>query len=152
MRQLYTRRTFVFTGTAVLVLLALSVRYGSAQAQNGEGDAWMSMNSDTRFGFVFGYTIGLNSGFTQGCVAYYKIAPPQKPHSLHDDLFGRCTSKGFGFSKPPAFYEKQITDFYTSFPADRKVPFEEVLKKLSDSENMTAQQIHDWFKEHGHGK
>jgi hypothetical protein len=136
----------------VLILLALSVRHSSAQAQNGEGDAWMSMNSDTRFGFVFGYTIGLNRGFTQGCIAYDKIVPSQKPHSLHDDLFVKCTSKGFGFSKPVPFYEKQITDFYTSFPADRKVPFEEVLKKLSDSENMTPQQMHEWFKEHGHGK
>jgi hypothetical protein len=43
-------------------------------------------------------------------------------------------------------------DFYTSFPADRDVPFEEVLKKLSDSEDMTPQQMHEWFKEHRHKK
>jgi len=110
------------------------------------------MNSDTRHGFVWGYTIGLTRGFAQGCNAYYQIAPPQAPHSLQDDLFGKCITKGFGFSKPVAYYEKQITDFYTSFPTDRNVPFEDVLKKLSDSENMTPQQMHAWFKEHGHTK
>ncbi len=49
-------------------------------------------------------------------------------------------------------YVKQVTDFYESFPSDRTVPFEEVAKKLSDSENMTPQQMHKWFEEHGHRK
>ncbi|MBZ5540144.1 MAG: hypothetical protein LAN61_06440 [Acidobacteriia bacterium] len=152
MKHPHSYRALVFVGTVLAVLLALFVHYTSAQTYNREGDAWLSMNSDTRLGFVWGYTIGLSRGFAQGCEAYYEVAPPQEPHSFQDDLFGKCATRGVGFSKPVAYYEKQITDFYTSFPAERKVPFEDVLKKLSDSENMTPQQMHEWFKEHGYKK
>jgi hypothetical protein len=121
----------------------------SGQTQHGDGDAWISLNSDNQFRFVLGYTVGLSKGFAEGCDAFYKIAPPQKPHALRDDLFSKCLAQSLGFSKPMAFYQKQITDFYTSFQGDRDVPFEQVLKSLSDSENMTPQQMHQWFKEHG---
>jgi hypothetical protein len=105
----------------------------SSQTQHGDGDAWISMNSDNQFRFVLGYTVGLSEGFGEGCDAFYKIAAPQKPHPLRDDLFAKCLAQGFGFSKPVAFYQKQITDFFTLFPEDRDVPFEQVLKSLSDS-------------------
>jgi hypothetical protein len=155
MKRARQRWASALSSPFVLVLLALSVscsQVASAQTQNGEGDGWMKWNSDTRLGFVWGYTMGLNHGFGQGCGAYYKAAQPEKPHSLRDDPLGKCISKGLGFSKPPAFYEKKVTDFYTSFPEDRDVPFEQVLKWSSDSENISVQQMHERAKEHGHTK
>jgi hypothetical protein len=137
-----------FLGLVLSVLLIATYHDMSAQTRNGEGDGWLKMNSDNQFGFVYGYTIGLSRGFAQGCQTYAEIAPPQKPHRLKDDLRLKCGDKGFGFSKPVEVYQKQITDFYTSFPADHDVPFEQVLKRLSDSESMTPQQMHEWFKEH----
>jgi hypothetical protein len=148
-------RLAALCGTFVSVFLVLPVLCtlaASAQTQNGEGDGWMNWNSDTRLGFVWGYTIGLNRGFGQGCGAYYKVALPGKAHNLRDDPLSKCISKGPGFSKPPAFYENRITDFYTSFPEDRDVPFEQVLRWLSDSENISVQQMHERTKEHGHTK
>jgi hypothetical protein len=145
-----THKLFVFVAIVGSFLMAAPIPHISGQTQHGEGDAWITMNSDNQFRFVLGYTVGLSKGFAEGCDAYYKIAPPQKPHALRDDLFAKCLAQGLGFSKPVAFYQKQITDFYTLFPGERDVPFEQVLKSLSDSENMTPQQIHQWFK--GHGK
>lgn len=41
---------------------------------------------------------------------------------------------------------------YSAYAEDRKVPFEEVLKKLSDAEHLTPEQMHEWFKQHGYRK
>jgi hypothetical protein len=155
MKRPHVRRILALAATVVSVLLALSVRYTSAtsaQTENGEGGGWLSWNSDTRLGFVWGYTMGLSRGFGEGCGAYYRVPPAGEPYSLRDDPFGKCIGKGFGFSQPPTFYEKQITDFYTSFAEDRDVPLNQVFKRLSDSENLTLQQTHERAKEHGHAK
>ena len=73
--------------------------------------------------------------------------------TYHNDPFAKClNSSGRGFSRPVDFYVSQVTEFYESFPSDRAIPFEEVLKRLSDSELMTPKQIHDWFERHARGK
>jgi hypothetical protein len=144
--------TPIVAGTICLLLFILSGSHTSAQARNRDGDRWLSWNSDSRLGFVWGYTTGLSRGFGEGCEAYSRVVPTGKPHSLRDDPFGKCIGKGFGFSQPPAFYEKQITGFYTSFTEDQDVPLEQVIKWLSDAENLTLQQMHERAKQHGNTK
>jgi hypothetical protein len=112
----------------------------------------MGMNSDTRTGFVWGYMVGLSTGYGEGCDTYHKLAPLAKPHLIKDDPFHKCIASSLGFSQPVSFYVRQITDFYSLSPSDRQVPFGEVLKKLSDDEHMTPQQMREWFKQHGWGK
>jgi hypothetical protein len=133
------------------ILLTFGTDHLSAIDQTGEGDGFLRMTPETRSGFLLGYTIGLSRGFAQGCLAYRSIAE-FKTHDVHNDPFGRCVNRGPGFSRSVDYYVKQVTDFYESFPADRNVPFEEVLKKLSDSENMTPSQMHAWFEKHRHRK
>jgi len=119
-------------------------------AQSTEGDAWLKMSSETQTGFLRAYTAGVSWGFAQGCNAYYGTARSMgKHHTLKSNPFGQCLSKALQFSRPVDSYVKQLTEFYTSFPADRNVSFERIMEKLSDSEGMTSEQIHTWFKEHG---
>jgi hypothetical protein len=146
MRSTHKLRELASVGAVLLCLLS------QLHAQNGEGDAWVEMNSDMQTGFVWGYTIGLSRGFAQGCVAYGKLAPSQPPHRLADDLFHKCLRQGYGFSKLISFYVEQITEFYKSSAEDRKVPIDEVLRKLSDDQSMTPKQMHEWFKQHGYGR
>jgi len=116
-----------------------------------EGDAWLGLNQDTRFGFAWGYINGVSSGFAEGCVAYSRIVPAHNV-PLRSDPLGKCfNTKGRGFSKSVDFYVGKITELYSAFPEDRDVPIGEVLKKLSDSENMTPQEIHLWYEQHSHG-
>jgi hypothetical protein len=140
-------KSLVFVAIIGLVLASSMLRI-FGQAQRGDGDKWINMNSDSQLRFLLGYTVGLSKGFAEGCDAFYKISPSQKPHALPDDLFAKCLAQGLGFSKPVAFYQQQITNFYTLFPGDRDVAFEQLLKSLSDSKNMTPQQMHLWFKQH----
>ena len=148
-------RSFKAGGLTLILLLATLLTFGtnlfSAIHPSGEGDGWLRMEPTTRTGFLWGYTIGLSRGFAEGCSAYNRIVPFQR-HNLHNDPFGKCIGRGPGFSRPVDYYVKQVTDFYEFFPADRNVPFEEVLKKLSDSENMTPSQMHEWFEQHRHRK
>jgi hypothetical protein len=135
---------------AALLLFPFSLR---THAASHEGEAWLEMNTDTRTGFVFGYTVGLSRGFVQGCLAYQKsVPPPEGFHPIADDPFLKCTRQGFSFTKPLSFYAEQITKFYTASAEDRKVPFQEVIKKLSDEEHLTPEQMHEYFKQHGYGK
>ena len=59
-----------------------------------------------------------------------------------------AAAKGLASLKRYRVLPETDLDFYTSFPEDHDVPFEQVLKKLSDSESMAPQQMHEWFKEH----
>jgi hypothetical protein len=149
--SLMLRSLFLRGGTPVdptLCLVAVQLH-----AQNGEGDGWLERNSDTRTGFVHGYIIGLSRGFAQGCLSYERLVPQQKTYVHFADLPSlKCSRQAFGFSKPISFYVEQITRFYAVNAEDRKVPFEEVLKKLSDNEHLTPKQMHEWFKQHGYGK
>ena len=148
MRWTHKGKELFIVGVAVLLLATLQIH-----AQDGEGDGWLERNSDTRTGFVHGYIVGLSRGFAQGCLAYEKSLPQQKTYVRFADLPSlRCSRQTLGFSKPISFYVEQITRFYTANAEDRKVPFEEVLKKLSDDEHMMPEQMHDWFKQHGYGK
>ena len=134
-----------------LVAMAHNAHRRLVLAQSTEGNRWLDMNSDTRSGFVWGYILGVTRGFAEGCEAYDKIVPLRAPVSLKEYPFAKClNSKGRGFSKPIPFYQEEITDFYSSFPSDRDVPFGEVLKRLSDDEHMTPAQIHEWFKTNSH--
>jgi hypothetical protein len=127
------------------ILMILSASSALAADQNADGDAWLHMNRDTQTGFVRGYTIGLTRGFAQGCDAYRSLVPVET-HDIHNDPFAGClNTSGRCFSQPVDFYVRQVTDFYQSFPSDRAISFEDVLKKLSDGQNMTPRQIHDWF-------
>ncbi len=113
------------------VILAGSSILAFAADQNTEGDAWLHMNSDTRTGFAWGYTVVLSRGFAEGCDKYRTIEGSKSRH-LHDDPFARClNSQNRGFSRPVDYYVTHVTEFYESFQSDRAVPFEEVLKKLS---------------------
>ncbi len=79
--------------------------------------------------------------------------PQQKGYVRPADLPSvKCSRQALSFSKPISSYVEQITSFYMASAVDRKVPFEEVLKKLSDDEHMTPEQMHEWFKQHGWGK
>ncbi len=134
-----------------LWVLILGVSHASAADRNTEGDAWLRMSPDARSVFLMAYTGGLSRGFAEGCLAYDRIAKP-KNYDVHKAPLGKCLNRGPGFSRSVDYYVKQVTDFYESFPADRNVPFEEVLKKLSDSENMTPSQMHEWSEKHRHTK
>jgi hypothetical protein len=145
-------RKIVLFALTLSILLVLSVSRVLAGGQDTEGDAWLNMNPDTRIAFVRGYTVGLSRGFAEGCDAYKRIEQP-KNYDLRDDPFRKClNTPGHGFGRDVDYYAEQVTAFYTLFPSDRAAPFEEVLKKLSDSEKMTPPQIHEWFKERGHSK
>jgi hypothetical protein len=134
-------------------VVALFVATVQLQAQDGEGGGWLERNPDSRIGFVHGYIVGLSRGFAQGCVAYERSVPQQKTYVRPADLPSvKCSRQTPSFSKPISFYAEQITRFYTANAEDRKVPFEEVLKMLSDGKHMTPEQMHDWFKQHGWGK
>jgi len=146
MRRMFKCGELLFVAAAFLCLVT------QLHAQSGEGDSWFEMNSDMQTGFVSGYIIGLSRGLGEGCVACTKLAPPQPPHRLADDLLGKCLRQGFGFTKPTSFYVGQITEFYKTSAEDRKAAFDEVLKKLSDDQGMTPKQMHEWFKQHGYGK
>jgi len=105
------------------------------------------MSPEAQVVFVRGYIAGLSRGFEEGCDADRTI-DPRKNYDLHDDRFAKCLNRSPGFSKPVEYYAKQVAAFYASFPSDRTVPFETVVKKLSDSESMTTQQMHEFFKSH----
>jgi hypothetical protein len=149
MRRLQFSIAFVL-GVLLLATVAPVSCYIWAQVQTGEGDEWLSKASEARLGFVSGYIIGMSRGFADGCDTYRRIAP-QVSRGLRDDLFGKClNSSDRGFSRPADLYEKRITEFYSSFPSDRRIPFEKVLKALSDSENKTPEQMHEMFRERPH--
>ena len=85
-------RAFVMLAMILSVLLIVGTNPASARDQNTEGDAWLRMNSDTRTGFVWGYTIGLSRGFAEGCDTYRNIEKP-KSRDLHNDPFAQCLNR-----------------------------------------------------------
>ena len=139
---------------ALILLLSALLIYATHPAfarDENEGEAWLHMSPDSRAGFAWGYTIGLSRRFAQGCNAYRSINP-SKSRDLHDDPFAKCLGRGEGFSRSVDYYVKKVTEFYESYPLDHDVLFEEVLKRLSDSENMTPAQIHQWAEQRQHVK
>lgn len=110
--------------------------------QTLEGDSWLAMNQERKSGFVLGYTIGISRGFAEGCATYDQIVNVHDVPLKSDPLRKCFDSKGRGFSKPVQFYVDRVNDFYKTYPGNRNFPVGELIKKLSDSENLTPQEIH----------
>jgi hypothetical protein len=134
-------------GVAVLITLAgAQNRIRTVTTGAPQGAAWVRWDRSARIGFVRGYLSGIHVGYRDGCfLSNDKNASPTALRSTLDSPFAQCLDKALRFSKEPDYYETEVSRFYLTYKSDIGLPLDELLRFLSDSENKTPEEIHEWF-------
>jgi hypothetical protein len=112
-----------------------------------EGTVWLRWDKRTRLGFVRGYLMGIGAGNRGGCFSYDNLS--KSSESVTDPTntpLAHCLKIAPTFSKPPEEYQKEMTEFYRTYPDDRGLNLESLLRQLSDQESKNLRGIDDWFK------
>lgn len=134
-------RFFLFLGS-----LALTSGIAVSASAFENGNDWLRWNSDTRgayvSGYLFGHAIGHARGFRDGCVAGQRTYLVGKAHGLPGE---KCIPKHPGYSRGLEEYVRDISEYYSAYPADAYVPIFKVLDGLSDKQKLTAEQMHEYF-------
>jgi hypothetical protein len=107
----------------------------------GEGNDWLKWNEETRLIYVSAYVIGFDHGFTQGCKTAEETNSVVRSTGLPGD---KCIAREPKHPQKLENYVQQITKYYESYPADRFVPIRTLIDSLSDTKNLTLQQIHQY--------
>jgi hypothetical protein len=112
-----------------------------------EGNTWLSWDPKTRLGFVSGYLVGIRAGNRGGCFWYDNFTKPKSTFDNPADTpLAKCLQNVPLFSKPPDYYQKQITNFYEIYPSDRGLNLESLLSQLSGKEGKSLKDIDAWFR------
>jgi hypothetical protein len=139
------RFRFGASARALAAVLLLSVA-ATASREIAEGEDWLKWDNNTREQYVWCYVLAFQHGFQSACKA---TAVPKKPFSastVSELPEESCMAKMPKFSKPIEYYSKKITDFYSSYPADRYAMIRELLDNMVDSGDLTIEQIHGKLK------
>ena len=106
------------------------------------GDDWSNWSDDTRIGYISTYILGYARGFRDGCETgqgiYSKGEPTRTPRE-------KCFDKAYRYSKNLEDYAELITEYYRTYPSDRKVPVFKLVEGLSDNRNLTLQKMHRYY-------
>jgi len=138
-----------FCGRPIMsVLLAVLFFSGMATASRGvaEGEDWLKWDSDTRQRYVWCYILAFQHGFQSACKATATPTRPSSVSAVNELPEEACMAKMPKFTKPIEVYSQRITEFYSSYPADRYAMIRELLDHMADSQGLTLEQIHERLK------
>jgi hypothetical protein len=128
----------------VTVLIFAVFAYGSRGV--AEGEDWMKWDSDTREIYVGCYFVAFNHGFKSACKKAALSDKSSSASKVSEAPDEPCVAKMPQFTRPVEFYSQKITDYYRSYPSDRYAMIRELLDYMSDSQNLTLEQIHERLK------
>lgn len=123
---------------------AQTTRFPSARVQK-DGDNWLGWDESGRKGFILGYLSGYKNGHNEGCGKAIRFFVPDGTISHGPDPRADCENSQSFFPDTPDHYAQLITSFYQTYPGDREIPLPMMLWLLSDQENRTPEQIHEWY-------
>jgi hypothetical protein len=123
---------------------AQTTRFPSARVQK-DGDNWLGWDESERKGFIRGYLSGYKSGHNQGCGEAIAFLVPDGTISHGPDPKAQCENSQFFFPHNADHYVQLITSFYQMYPTDREIPLPMMMWLLSDQQNKTPAQIHEWY-------
>ncbi len=143
------------------VLLILTIITTAAQVrleQLARGGEWLSWSSGQRSTYVNGFIAGYQEGTHEACdVAQNLFADPNATYTLGDEHHpsdmpsARCLAHMNKYSRfkyteasglDLSAYTDVITDFYNKHREYQGIPFNDLLKLLSDRESKTADQLY----------
>lgn len=135
------------TSIAMFVLL-LGVTFASSlspmsPAGTDRGEEWLSWSPELRETFVSGFMIGYDRGIINACNSANALFEVGKPHRLGDDPSARCEAKVDSYSKESATYAAEVTDFYSTYPQYRNIPYIYLFSFLGDAHFKTAEQLYE---------
>ena len=107
-----------------------------------KGDDWMSWSAETKLAYVSAYVQAFAEGFRVGCDAGKEAYAKKKPKW---DGGERCVGRGKTFSKSEEEYVDKITEYYRSYPTDRRVQVRKILEGLCDERQLAPQQMHQYY-------
>jgi hypothetical protein len=113
-----------------------------------EGEDWLKWDNNARQQYVWCYVLAFQHGFQFACKVTATSKKTSSVSTLTDLSEEGCMARMPKFSKPIEYYSQKITDFYTSYPADRYVMIRELLDNMLDSRDLTIEQIHEKLKNH----
>ena len=107
------------------------------------GDDWLRMTPSEKFYFVEGYRKGSLAGHDDACELFASSAKEQLPPiSTGGIALDPCQGRARSWAKGTEQVVKQIDEYYSRFPSDRRVHVTNVLQNLSDQSSLTIEQIH----------
>jgi hypothetical protein len=138
---------FLLSTFMVDILNPQQNRIRSVTTGGPQGSVWLQWDERTRLGFVRGYLLAISVGYRDGCFWYDDfVRLPQEAKNPAELPFAKCLASGLKFSQTPEYYSKQLTTFYKSYPQDTRLPLDELLRSISDSQNKSLKEIDDEMK------
>lgn len=126
----------------VLLVVALNPGRSFGANQFEAGDDWLKWSDETRLAYVSAYLWGHARGFRDGYEAGQRIYSTGKSVGLPGE---KCIPEHPGYSKNLEDYAGITTEFYRSYPNDRRVPIFKLLDGMSDKAKLTIQQMHEYY-------
>ena len=132
------------TELLLVVFLAIVLSSGRGFGANAivEGDDWLKWSDETRVAYVRAYLTGHALGFRDGCEAGQRVYAAGKPKGLPGE---KCLPEAPAYSKYLESYATMITEFYRTYPDDKRVTIGRLLDGMSDQRNLTQKQMHEYY-------
>jgi len=111
-----------------------TLRYPESRSYS-PGKLWLEWNSSERTGFVRGFMVGDDDGYRRACA----ITSASSPHTDVANDVDSCLKEQHLFHKDIPYYEKFVTDFYTTYKEDRDVPARVVLLQ---ADQKAPEEVH----------
>lgn len=146
-----SRIALVACSLVIMSVVLIGIVHGLRHQGPDEGSLWLNWDQSAKRAFVGGYLEGYREGHTDGCSHYPAPKIEIELNRPAEELpTAKCSELMPKFNQDFDKYVNRITEFYRLYPAERTVGLTILLNKLSDSENLTAEQVHEWFLVHGH--
>jgi hypothetical protein len=156
-RRYVPKKYLAGIGAFLLVLMVIRVPAQVRPEQRGRGEEWLSWSPAERSAYVVGYIDGDSSGSHGACEVAQDLFGTGKRYRLGDEhhpsempsarclasveKYSRYTYKE-GLAIDLTAYTTVITEFYTKHPEYRGIPYQYLMRSLSDSKYKTAEELY----------
>jgi hypothetical protein len=129
----------------VLVVIVTSRMARGGNGPEGPADRWLSLSSEAREAYVWGYLHGFDAGKHEGCSFYgekikaymHEPVPLERlPRAVCLDALPKFTAPYFHV------YADAITSYYAKYPKDPKAGPPVIMMELASPPGLTIDQIH----------
>jgi hypothetical protein len=131
------------SSAAVIVLTSRMARGGSGS--QGPAELWLSLSSEARETYVWGYLHGFDAGKHQGCSFY---GEKMKAY-MHEPVPIEKLPRGVCLDALPRYpesdtrlYADAITNYFVKYPNDPGVGPPTIMTELASPPGLTIDQIH----------
>jgi len=111
-----------------------TLRYPESRSYS-PGKLWLEWSPSERTGFVRGFIVGHDDGYQRACA----LTRAGSPHTGVASDVDPCLKEQHLFHKDLPYYEKFVTDFYTTYSEDRDVPLRILLLQ---ADQKTPEEVH----------